>query len=353
MLRWLTSFLVPTSSPNTALQPAAAATQIAVSQGEPLVLASVMRDAHGLPVFDWPAVSEWVSHLPDPEEQAQAWRLAERAWFDHLCLALGPDFRVREQGTALLLSNLDSVVAKAMLDYIHKSAQRILQVLEGVAEIPPWGHDLVIVFQDKESYYRYVAHYYPDEGEYAESSGMYIQAGCGHFVTMADNLQALEPIIVHELTHAYVHHLPLPTWLDEGLAVNTEQRLSPTAGTRPDLSKMHARHQSFWNAERIQSFWNGQSFLQTGLSNELSYDLARLLVGHLAADWNAFRPFVLQAHQQDGGAQAASDCLDIALGALVCALLDRESSPDWEPTPALSMSDLSVGSSASRHALDR
>lgn len=334
MLRWLTSFFVPASSADTAAPPAVAAAQIAVSQSKPLVLASVMQDANGLPVFDWSAVSEWVSHLPAPEEQAKAWGLAERAWFDHLCLALGPDFRVREHGAALLLSNLDAVVAKAMLDYIHKSAQRILQVLEGVAEIPPWGHDLVIVFEDKDSYYRYVAHYYPDEGEYAESSGMYIQAGCGHFVTMADSLQSLEPVIVHELTHAYVQHLPLPTWLNEGLAVNTEQRLSPTSGMRPDLPKMHARHQSFWNAERIQSFWNGQSFSQTGPPNELSYDLARLLVAHLAADWTAFRPFALQAHQQDGGAQAAGDCLDIALGALVCALLDREPSADWEPTPA-------------------
>ena len=335
MFRWLTSLLVPNSAADTAARPPVAAAQIAMSHGEPLVLASVMQDANGLPLFDWSAVSEWVSHLPDPEDQAQAWGLAERAWLEHLCLALGPDFRVREHGPALLLSNLDPVVAKAMLSFIDKSAQRILQVLEGVAEIPLWGHDLVIVFQDKESYYRYVAHYYPDEGEYAESSGMYIQAGCGHFVTMADNLQALEPVIVHELTHAYVHHLPLPTWLNEGLAVNTEQRLSPAAGMRPDLPKMHARHQSFWNADRIQSFWNGQSFSQTGASNELSYDLARLLVAHLAADWTAFRHFALQAHQQDGGAHAASDCLDIALGALVCALLDREPSPGWEPIPAL------------------
>lgn len=334
MLRWLTSRLLPTSAADTPPPPTIAATQITVPHGEPLALASVMQDANGLPVFDWSAVSDWVSHLPDPEEQAQAWGLAERAWFDHLCLTLGPDFRVREHGSALLLSNLNPVVAKAMLDYVHKSAQRILQVLEGVAEVPPWGHDLVIVFQDKESYYRYVAHYYPDEGEYAESSGMYIQAGCGHFVTMADSLQALEPVIAHELTHAYVQHLPLPTWLNEGLAVNTEQRLSPAAGTRPNLPRMHARHQAFWNVERIQSFWNGQSFLQTGPPNELSYDLARMLVGYLAADWKAFRPFALQAQQQDAGAQAASDCLDIALGALVCALLDREPSPGWEPTPA-------------------
>lgn len=335
MLRWLTSLFLPTSPEDKTPQQASPATRIDASNAEPLILASVMQDANGLPVFDWQAITHWIARLPDSAEQARAWDMAERAWLDHLCVALGPDFRVREHGTALLLSNLEPVVAQAMLSYVNKSLQRILHVLDGVAEMPGWGHDLVIVFKDKESYYRYVAHYYPDGGEYAESAGMFIQAGCGHFVTMAADLQALEPIIVHELTHACVHHLPLPRWLNEGLAVNTEQRLSPVANPRPDLPKLHARHRSFWNAERIQSFWNGQSFFDVGPPNELSYDLARLLVAHLAADWNVFRNFVLQASHEDAGAQAANDGLDVALGALVCALLDREPSPDWEPAPVL------------------
>lgn len=334
MLRWLTSRFLPTSPADSVSQQATPAIQIEAPHAEPLALASVIQDANGLPVFDWEAITHWIAHLPDPAEHAKAWGTAERAWLDHLCVALGPDFRVREDGTALLLSNLDPVVAQATLSYVNKSLQRILHVLGGVAEIPGWGHDLVIVFKDEESYYRYVAHYYPDGGEYAESSGMFIEAGCGHFVTMAADLLALEPIIVHELTHACVRHLPLPRWLNEGLAVNTEQRLSPGANPRPDLPRLHARHQSFWNAERIQSFWNGQSFFEVGPPNELSYDLARLLVAHLAADWTSFRDFALQSSHEDAGAQAANDCLDVALGALVCALLDRESSPDWEPTPA-------------------
>ena len=333
MLRWLTSRFLPSASTDTTSPQTIPAVQIEASHVEPLALASVTRDANGLPVFDWQAVTSWVTRVPDPNEQARAWGAAERAWLDHLCVALGPDFRVREQGSALLLSNLEPVVAQATLGYVNKSLQRILHVLDGVAEVPEWGHDLLIVFKDKESYYRYVAHYYPDEGEYAESAGMFIQAGCGHFVTVAADLPALEPIIVHELTHACVHHLPLPTWLNEGLAVNTEQRLSPPS-SRPNLPQIPARHQAFWNAERIQSFWSGQSFAQVGDPNELSYALASLLTAHLATDWNNFRNFALEATHEDGGAAAAENCLNVALGALVCALLDRKRNPDWEPAPA-------------------
>ena len=334
MLRWFTSRFSPASSANTATPPPAPASQIDASGVNPLVLASVMRDGNGFPLVDWSAVGDWVGHIAPGLEQSQAWGAVERAWFDHLRQALGPDFRVEAHESALLLSNLDPVVARAMLSYVSKSLQRILRVLDGIATTPAWGHDLVIVFKDKESYYQYVANYYPDKGEFAESSGMFIQAGCGHFVTVAAELPALEPIIVHELTHSCLHHLPLPAWLNEGLAVNTERRLSPPVG-RPDLQKLHARHQAFWDKQRIQALWNGQSFLEVGQSNELSYDLAQLLVSHLAAEWGPFRDFCVNAQDRDAGAQSAAEFLDVSLGALVCALLDREPSPDWEPNPTL------------------
>ena len=35
---------------------------------------------------------------------------------------------------------------------------------------------------------------------------------------------------MHEMTHGSVAHLPLPLWLNEGLAVNTERRLAGATG---------------------------------------------------------------------------------------------------------------------------
>ncbi|MGE3431236.1 MAG: hypothetical protein AB7I22_09535 [Ramlibacter sp.] len=240
---------------------------------------------------------------------------------------------MRLQGTAILVSTLPAHVADATLAYVNKTVQRIVQVLDGVAAVPEWGYDILIVFDDDEAYYCYVAHYYPDAGEFAASSGMYINAGCGHFVTVKADLRAIEPVIAHELTHACLSHLPIPAWLNEGLAVNTELPLCPPAQAPANPLQMHARHLKFWGVEEIQEFWSGKSFLRNDEGNELSYDLARVLVSQFAADWETFRPFALAADLADGGASAATQNLGIDLGAAVCAVLERQADPAWAPRP--------------------
>ena len=98
---------------------------------------------------------------------------------DHMGAALGPGYVVRESDTALLLSTLAPNVAGAALGFMGKTLQRIVRVLDGVALPPEWGKDILIIFDDEDSYYRYVSHYY-HEGEFAASSGMHLDAGCGH-----------------------------------------------------------------------------------------------------------------------------------------------------------------------------
>jgi hypothetical protein len=97
---------------------------------------------------------------------------------------------------------------------------------------------------------------------------------------------------------------------------------------------MHARHQKFWGPDEIQQFWSGKSFLRSDEGNELSYDLARIIVSQLGAAWDHFRPFVLSANANDGGASAAADHLGVQLGNVVSALLEQEPSTQWEPNPA-------------------
>jgi len=68
--------------------------------------------------------------------------------------------------------------------------------------------------------------FYPEEGEFDLSSGMYINEGYGHFVFPAQDINFAEPIAVHELTHVCVVHLPIPLWLNEGMAVLMEDVLA-------------------------------------------------------------------------------------------------------------------------------
>ncbi|MES2582604.1 MAG: hypothetical protein V4627_07800 [Pseudomonadota bacterium] len=316
-------------------QPLAPTTAVAVAGFPDFELSTHVSHHNGFPFLDWAAAQAWVDGLGDPAVQANAWARCELAWLEHLQASLGPAYQLRQEGGAVLLSTLEPHVARAMLGYMSKTLQRIVRLLDGVALAPEWGKDLLIVFDDEDTYYRYVSHYYPEAGEFAGSSGMYINAGCGHFVTAKADMRLIEPIIAHELTHSCVSRLPIPAWLNEGLAVNTEHRLSPPGPGLLTPQQMHNKHLGFWGAAEIQEFWSGKSFLRNDDGNMLSYDLARIVVAQLSSDWERFRNFVLAADLADAGAAAAVEHLGVEPGAVVCALLEKEPDPAWMPNPAL------------------
>lgn len=297
-----------------------------------LHLAGHLKLEHGFPIADWTKVQAWVDALPEAR-RAQAWTACERGWLLHFRDALGAEFHLEESDTAAVLSSLQPRAAEITLEFTGRSARRIAAVLDGIAQFAPWGKDILIAFDDDESYYRYVAYYYPERGEFASSGGMCIDTGCTHYVTVKTELRQIEATIVHEMTHGSVAHLPLPLWLNEGLAVNTERRLAGAGRPRHTPEQMHDKHRRFWSVIRIQEFWSGQSFQVPGDANTLSYDLARIIVEQLARDWPTFTQFVLNARHDDAGATAAHEHLRLDLGELVTTLLERDTPKSWSPDP--------------------
>lgn len=297
-----------------------------------------LLNANGFPILDWDAAQQWVASIPNAQAQATAWTGCEQAWLEHLRAAMGDGYLLVVKDDVALLSTLEANVATATIAFISKTRQRIMRVLEGVALAPEWGRDILLVFDEDDAYYRYVAHYYPEAGNFAASGGMYINHGCGHFATVKADLRAIELVIAHELTHACLSHLPIPAWLNEGLAVNTEQRLCPppngAIGDRADPRRMQLRHRKFWKSQEIQEFWSGKSFLRADEGNELSYDLARIMVSQFASDWERFRSFALEANAEDAGAAASRVHLGAELGHVACALLEREFDSCFEPKPS-------------------
>lgn len=327
----------PSAERRAASQPALPPPDAVSVNGQSFPLAPRLLWTEGLPHADWSAVQKWVDSLPDPALHNDAWSRCEQAWLAHLAHALGANYGLRSRGQALLLSSLDARAAIVVLDYVNLTRRRVLGVLDGIAADDGNGHDIVVLFDDDSAYYRYVSHHYPQAGEFAVSGGMCIHDGCVHFVSVKNEQHALEPVIAHETTHAMLAHLPIPLWLNEGLAVNTERRLAPTmAGPRnTDVSaqQMHRRHRMFWGADEIQQFWSGASFGRSDQGNELSYDLARILVEQFAADWLRFVQFVNAAQRDDGGEAAAAACLGLPLGEAVAAVLESESAADFAPRP--------------------
>lgn len=181
-----------------------------VATGAPdFPLATHLAVVDGFPMPDWAAAHAWADCLP-AEAQGPAWTALERAWLQHLQRALGPAFRLHEGPQAFVLSSLEPALATATLGFMDRTLKRVLHLLAGIASVSDWGKDILVVFDSPDDYYRYIGQYYPDGGEFALSAGMYIDAGCGHFVTVKADLSAIEPTIVHEMTHGCLGHLPLP-----------------------------------------------------------------------------------------------------------------------------------------------
>ena len=63
----------------------------------------------------------------------------------------------------------------------------------------------------------------------------------------------------------------------------------------------------------------------------LSYELAATIVEQLARPWPPFRDFAREASLDDAGAASAQRHFGADLGAVVCALVERQPDPAWSP----------------------
>ncbi|BEP41750.1 hypothetical protein [Variovorax sp. V15] len=308
--------------------------RIALDDGPAFSLPEHMTLCNGLPLLDWKAVDAWTGAIDDPGLRYKGKLLAQRAWLLHLRDALGPHFHLHESDKAFVLSSLEDVVAVATSAYVATTRTRIQRLLADIAHFEEHGKSILVVMDDDDAYYDYVSGYYPDSGEFAFSGGMFIDAGCPHFLVKRADLAAIEPVIAHEMTHSALSHLKLPRWLDEGLAVNTERKLAG-AGVLPlgEREQLRRSHLKFWDEARIQEFWSGASFFRTDEGNQLSYELARILVEQMGQNWELFTRFASSAKREDGGAEAAREVYDMDLGAYACILMEREPDAQWTPDP--------------------
>ncbi len=299
-----------------------------------LHLSDCMAVHNGIPFMDWAKLGAWAATAPDAAGERAAVTAGQRAWLLHLRDALGPHFRLLETEAAFVLSARERHVAQAAADYVARTRRRIAAVLGGVAQFAAGERSILLVLDDDDAYYHYISHYYADGGEYAFSSGVFLSRGCPHFVVKGGDLTHIEPVIVHEMTHSALAHLKLPRWLDEGIAVNTEHRITGAPRLIYTPQELRQKHLAFWGEAEIQQFWSGRSFHRTDDGNLLSYELARIIVERMAKDWNAFTQFALHASREDAGARAAVEHLDVDLGAYACALMERPRAEQWSPDPA-------------------
>jgi hypothetical protein len=255
-----------------------------------------------------------------------AYRRAARKWLQQLREDLGGTYRCYETKNFLFLGAEGRRVSDALLTYAEKSQEVIAAQIGRLAPRDVYGKHVLLVLSDADDYYTYISHFYRD-GTHNTSSGVFITAGGYSHIAMPFHfVYSAKAVITHELVHNNLFHLPIPTWLNEGLAQRVE---GIVVGRASGLDReMAQRHREFWDEESLQHFWAGQSFHEPGESAELSYHLGLLLVESLIASGAAFLDFVAEADWRDGGQDAAVRILDQDLGAVVGGLLGEG---NWRP----------------------
>ena len=322
---------------------AVAPTEISVGNAPVLMLPQFLIRHENMPLLDGHRLTNWLHGNVAVELHTSMREEAKRGWLMHVRDALGASFQITESETALLLSSLNPITARTTAGFMSNALEQVLGVLDGIAQAPQWDKDILIVFEDAESYYRYLSFFYPDAAARGLSRGMYIRAGAGyigmgHFVAVKADLYAIQSMMVQEMTRNCLAYLPLPLWLNVGIAVNTGRQLvNKKSCGGCGSQQLHHKLLAYWHESEIQEFWSGASFQRADEGAQLSYELARIMAELLAKDWPSFKSFVTNAHAEDAGAAAARAHLDMDLGELVCALLERDYLAGWSPAlPAYS-----------------
>jgi hypothetical protein len=287
------------------------------------------RVQDGLPRPDWNMVSEWVQAHVQVERLDAVWKQLTRQWVEMIRAALPDRYQVIESGDFLVLSSLTTDSERMLVRDLHYARHEILSTLPEVALDEGHGHIVVLAFDDLDTYYDYTHHFYPEDGEFGGSGGMHIGEGYSHIAICTQPQESIPSIVAHEMTHALLIHLPLPCWLDEGVTQVLEEQIAGVATFWMDR-ELRARHQAYWDENTIQTFWTGEAFLLPDDGQELSYNLAQVLVRNLMTDFpHKFTTFLNTAEDADAGDRALLAICNTTLSKRVAQFLGTG---DWSPS---------------------
>jgi len=281
-------------------------------------------------------IAGWVEANVPSEQLNEIWTCLARQWLEMLQETLDDGYAITESEEFVLVAKEDVRLNSRMLASCEHARRTILKTLPDVARDEGYGKHVVLAFADTESYYDYISDFYPDEGEYAISGGVFLDQGYGHFAICLAYGDDHERTIAHELNHNLLRHLPLPLWLNEGVTQVIEDLVVGRSYFSTDHDIVR-RHRAYWNTKTIDAFWSGDSFFSPDDGQELSYHLAQVLFRNLMADFpKKMSPLLNAAHYENAGDTALRQLCSVSLGDRVKQFL-RDGS--WEPGRSYSESD--------------
>ncbi|MBC8041175.1 MAG: hypothetical protein H7Y06_11580 [Opitutaceae bacterium] len=279
---------------------------------------------------DWEAVYEsQVGVKMSDAELTVFWTDLGRDWMQLLRPALGSAYKIYESANFWLVSDQPEKTCRHLVQWAEATHAKVLKLVDVDATKHLFGKCPILIVPDLETYDAYCALYIPEE-HLGPSGGVFLNHGYGHFIFPFYNLNQAEPVLVHELAHSLVSHLPLPAWVNEGVAQLCENIISGADSI--DYEKIKEFSGTFWTSETIQDFWSGKGFSRFDEGQILSYHLAREVTRELAADRMRFLPFLRDAEWSDSGAAALSAHFGLTLSELIA---DYLGAGDWAPQGAM------------------
>ena len=283
------------------------------------------EESEGFSRPDWKAINEFVKNRVSKDELSAAWDYIVAQWLKQLAMDLGGESRVRRFHDFYCLSDLEAKTTKTLLAYAEFVEGTIRTILGKAAWSGYQGKHVLLLFSDPDDYFAYISYYY-GVGNHMLSAGIFIRKGYAHVALPYTDTLSAQHVLVHELAHNLLCHLPIPLWLNEGLAVVIERHVA----RRTFLvdRELADRHRSHWNEVNIQAFWAGKSYDVPGDESELSYSLGEILVTLLSEKGPDFADFVNAADWRDAGQDAAINFMNQDLGEVLGGFLGAG---NWRP----------------------
>jgi hypothetical protein len=278
-----------------------------------------LAEDHDLPRPQWKIIRQWITTNIPEKDVSQAWHELALDWLNVLRDRLGGSYTVTSSPNFLLLTSRSRDAARSILNTSETAIQRLVRWLGPIAEKRGNGPHVILDFKTIEHYYDYLSYFYPADSHTIASGGIFLSRGYQHIALPPSNW--MQDTLVHELTHNRLTHLHLPLWLEEGVAVTMERKISGNRHGTLDR-ELDRKHRAYWSPATIPAFWSGASFRNPdGEISHLSYSLAEILVDLMVQEFPNFMDFVARAKAEDAGQAAAKESFDVSLNDITIAFL--------------------------------
>lgn len=299
---------------------------------ETIDLRDFMSEGTAFPVPSWDLVAARIEANIPEEQQFDCWTDMGRQWLSLINACFDNSYDFEETENFLLLGLLREDSLKAVGRFAEHCRVGIEYGLPDIANFSSPGKSIILIIAGSDNYYTHIADYWSD-GEWGLSAGVHIRTRYPHVAVLESPRYQLNQILAHELTHAAVHHLNLPLWIEEGMTQMFECDLASRA---VDLdNKEIASQKKFWRENGLDAFWSGASFYAADESQRYSYQLAEFLIRILLSDYRArwfgfdrrpvlkLKRFFQESRLEDAGEAAAIEHLGLTLKELAAKSIGK------------------------------